>query len=268
MKVCAFCGEEKKLTKEHIWPSAFLDRIGRKSAHYSPVSGKVHGADYVVSDVCETCNNVYLTKLDSYFCDLYDSQLSSPRGFGQIVHFQYNYDLLCRALLKIAYNTARSAGSECQPFQRIRNYILYGGTCPSGIALLAELVSPTLIISSSCEGESVKEILPTMYRSARGQLLTPNGSAVLFRVIVVKSFFFHILILRDAENIDRFTSAVEEFLAATEGAVRLNQTADEVLLHSSPQDSLSSMMPLLTAKQDQYNEFFKRRRSQGKKSSG
>jgi hypothetical protein len=268
MKVCAFCGEEKQLTREHIWPSAFLDRVGRTSAHYSPVSGKVHGADYVVSDVCATCNNVHLTQLDDYFCDLYDSQLATPMGFGQSVHFQYNHDLLCRALLKIAYNTARSAGSECQPFQRVRSYILRGGTCPSGIAVLAELVSPTLIVSRPGEGEDVKEVRPTMYRSARGELLTPNGNTVLVRVVAVNSFFFHILILREERHIDRFARAVEEFLAAIEGTLLLSPTAGEVLLHSSPQDSLSSMLPLLKAKRDQYGKFFERRRSQRKKDRG
>ena len=145
IKTCAFCGQEKRLTKEHVWPSCFMDRVGRNAAHYSPKSGNVHGSDYVVRDVCFECNNVHLSELDNYFCDLYDRHLSIPLGADETVDINYDYDLLCRVLLKIAYNTARNAGSEVAPFQRLLPYILRGGRCPPGVALIGELVSPSLL---------------------------------------------------------------------------------------------------------------------------
>jgi hypothetical protein len=83
IKVCAFCGQERKLTKEHVWPSCFMDRVGRNAAHYSPKSGKVHGADYVVRDVCAECNAVHLAELDAYFCAFYDSHLSGKGVRGR-----------------------------------------------------------------------------------------------------------------------------------------------------------------------------------------
>ena len=144
-KTCAFCGQEGKLTREHVWPSCFLDRVGRGSAHYSPKRGKVHSADYIVRDVCSECNNVHLAELNKYFCDLYDRHLSIPLGAHEAVTLDYVYDLLCRVLLKIAYNTARSARSELTPFLRLLPYVLYEGKCPAGLALIAELVSPTYI---------------------------------------------------------------------------------------------------------------------------
>ena len=125
IKTCAFCGQERKFTKEHVWPSCFTDRVGRDSAHYSPKSGKVHGSDYIVRDVCSECNNVHLAKLDDYFCSFYDRHLSVPLGADQTVILNYDYDLLCRVLLKIAYNTARSAGSDSAPFRRLLSYILH-----------------------------------------------------------------------------------------------------------------------------------------------
>ena len=143
IKACAFCAQERQLTKEHVWPSCFMDRVGRGGAHYSPKSEKVHGADYVVRDVCAECNNVHLAELDEYFCALYDSHLSVPLGANEEAVLNYNYDLLCRVLLKIAFNTARSAGSDSAPFQRLLPYVRRGASCPPGVALIAELVSPT-----------------------------------------------------------------------------------------------------------------------------
>jgi hypothetical protein len=163
-KTCAFCGQQKKLTKEHVWPSCFLDRVGRGSAHYSPKSGKVHGADYIVRDVCMECNNVHLAALDKYFCNLYDRLLSEPMGANQTVTLEYDYDLLCRVLLKIAYNTARSAGSDSAPFHRLLSYILCGGNRPVGVALFATLVSPTYIADTGGALTNVKENCPSFFR--------------------------------------------------------------------------------------------------------
>jgi hypothetical protein len=256
IKTCAFCRQDKKLTKEHVWPSCFLDRVGRDNAHYSVKSGKVHGADYTVRDVCSECNNVHLAELDWYFCNLYDRHLSVPLGTDQAVSINYNHDMLCRVLLKIAYNTARSAGSESAQFFRLLPYVLRGGNCPAGVALIAELVSPTYIADTSGPIALVKEILPTMYRSALGQLLTPHGRAVVVRVVAVNSFFFHLLLARNPENLQSFEMARIEFLSGIQGAVPLDPNAQEVHLRSSLQDSLSSMLPLITAKRDQYREFF------------
>lgn len=260
IKACAFCGQESQLTKEHVWPSCFLDRVGRGSAHYSPKSGKVHGADYIVRDVCRECNNVHLAELDNYFCALYDSHLSVPLGANESVVLKYNYDLLCRVLLKIAYNTARSAGSDLTPFQRLLTYVLHGGSCPLGVGLAAEIVSPTFIEDVSGPVPIVKEIRPTMYRSALGQLLTPHGNAVLLRIVAVNSFFFHLLLARNPNDLPSFDLAMAEFLLGVQGTAALDPNAGSVCLRSSPQDSLSSMLPLLTAKQDQYRRFFESER--------
>ena len=57
-----------------------------------------------------------------------------------------------------------------------------------------------------------------------------------------------------------FNSAVSEFLAGVKGSTLVDPSKQSVVLRSSPQDRLSSMMPLLTAKKEQYGKFFESRR--------
>ena len=99
-----------------------------------------------------------------------------------------------------------------------------------------------------------------MYRSARGQLLTPHGSAVLVRVLTVNSFFFHLLLARNLGELPSFEMAKAEFLAGVQGSVLLVPEAEIVRLRDSPQDGLSSMLPLLRAKREQYRRFFDRQK--------
>lgn len=246
-----------------------MDRVGRDAAHYSPKSGKVHGADYMVRDVCGECNNIHLAELDQYFCALYDRNLSVSLGANDATVLSYNYDLLSRALLKIAYNTARSAGSNSAPFQRLLPYVLHGGSCPPGLALIAELVSPTFIADRTGPIDGVNEVRPTnVYRSALGQLLTPHGSAVLVRLVAVNSFFFHLLLARNVTDLRFFELARAEFLSGLRETVALDPNGDAVLLRTSPRDSLSSMLPLLAAKRSQYRNFFKRRKERDDRRSG
>ena len=243
-----------------MWPEGFLARVGKGFAHYSPKSGRVHGADYIVRDVCATCNNVKLSVLDAYFCSLYDKYFYDSKGSDTIIEFFYDFDLLLRSLLKIAYNTARSSGSETRPLENTASFILDGGKAPEGVVLVAELVSPSYIRDGANPGSAPVEVRPTMYRSGRGLLQTRNGESVLVRIVAVGSFFFHIILARDRDNLVQFSSAVSEFLTGVTGATLVDPGKQSVVLRSSPQDSLSSMMPLLTAKKEQYGKFFESRR--------
>lgn len=239
-----------------MWPRCFLDRLEKRYAHYSPKSGKVHGADYVVGDVCTSCNNEQLAELDDYFCSQYDRYFKDPRGSEEVVFFEYDYDLLSRSLLKIAYNTARSAGSETTPLERIAGYILHGTSTPNGLAVIGELLSPTYIEDNSGPISVMKEVRPTLYRSALGGLVTPHGFAALVRIVAVNSFFFHLLVARDVEDMGSFLEAVGEFLHGVRGSAMLSPKQNHVVLKTSPQDSISSILPLMRGKRPEYKAFF------------
>ena len=66
MKICAYCGNETKGTKEHIISSGILDLFPECFLTIDETKGIVHGADPVIKDVCADCNNNRISYIDSY----------------------------------------------------------------------------------------------------------------------------------------------------------------------------------------------------------
>ena len=261
VKACAYCGSAGPLTKDHVWPECFLERTGRRAAHFSHQSGRVHGADYVVQDVCETCNNVSLSPLDDYFCRLYDEYFAHAHGFGAVVTFCFDYHFLVRSLLKIAYNSARSAGSDDSYLRELRSYIRDGSSVPRQLAVFAELVSPTLVKETGAPGGMRAQLPENFYRSAITQLFTPNGSRVCTRIVAVGSYYFHLAFPAAPMADSAFDEAANELGTHIDGVVQVTSTMNEITLHSSSQDAISSIVPHIQQHHDAYRTFFDRRDS-------
>ena len=257
-KECAYCGSAGPFTADHVWPSCFLDRFGRHAAHFSVRGKQVHGGDYVVKDVCQTCNSERLSLLDSYFCRLYDEYFSHLHDFDSKVTLHYDFSLLARTLLKIAYNTARQGVSDVRPLAVLRGFIAGRDSCPMQLAIFAELVSPTMVPQSD---GSICKVMPNMYRSILGQFLGPGGDRILLRVVAVNSYHFHLIV--PLENLPQadFDSAVNQFSKYLKGIVRLSPGLADVTIHTSPQDGIRSMVPQLMAYREQYRKFFAKKRS-------
>lgn len=261
MSTCAYCGTPGILTRDHVWPECFLDRVGRQAAHFSHQTQRAHGADYVVGDVCADCNNVRLEPLDRYFCGLYDRYFVHGHPFGAEVSFEYDFDLLARALLKIAYNSARSAGADASYLSPLANYILDGTDAPAQFALYAELVSPT-VVKDARSPSGVRQQLPTgLYRSVLARLLTPNGNRLHARILAIGSFYFHLLLPAESLTLEAFDCAAGEVGTHVMGTMRLSPSARQVTLTSSPQDGISSIVPHIRRNADTYESFFDRRRA-------
>jgi hypothetical protein len=190
----AYCDQAARLTKEHVWPDCFLERFGNQVAKFSIRGQKVHGADYEVRDVCGTCNAQRLGPLDAHFCEMYDRYFQHLHDFNSTVEFQYTFDPLARALLKIAYNSARAGVSNPAPLATLRKYIIGVDPTPVHLAILVELLAPSIVEEPSAHGTIATKILPRMFRSAVSQFLGPGGDRVLSRVVGVNSFFFHLVV--------------------------------------------------------------------------
>lgn len=260
MSLCAYCDAAGPLTRDHVWPECFLERTGRQGAHFSHQSRRAHGADYTVADVCPKCNNVLLSPLDTYFCQLYDEYFVQAHGPGAAIAFTFEYHLLVRALLKIAYNSARSAGSDDSYLRELRSYIKDGSPAPGQLAVFAELVSPTVVAEPTLP-DGVRLQLPTnFYRSAITKLLTPNGDRVHARIVAVGSFYFHLLFPARSMADGEFEGAALELGAYVRGTVRLSAAESQMTLRSSPQDAISSIVPHIHQNEEAYRRFFNRRR--------
>lgn len=256
-KECAYCGSAGPFTDDHVWPSCFLDHFGRQAAHFSVRGQQVHGADYVVKDVCKTCNSERLSPLDSYFCRLYDEYFSHLHDFDSTATLHYDFSLLARSLLKIAYNSARQGLSNPEPLWMLRGFIAGRDPCPMQLAIFAELVSPTMV--PQLDG-SICKVMPNMYRSALGKYLGPGADRILLRVVAVNSNYFHLIVpLKMLSYVD-FEEVVNQFAERLKGVVRLSPELGQVTIRTSPQDGVRSMIPQLKAYRDQYSKFFAKKR--------
>ena len=248
-KECAYCGSVGPFTDDHVWPSCFLDRFGRHAAHFSVRGQRVHGADYVVKDVCETCNSARLSPLDSYFCQLYDEYFYYLHDFDSEVTFRYDFNLLARSLLKISYNTARQGVSNPKPLMALRGFISGSDPRPTQLAIFIELVSPTMAPQSD---GSICKVMPNMYRSCLGKYLGTGGDSILLRLVAINSYYFHLLVpLKKLLQRD-FDEVANQFCQKLKGSVRLHPDVNEVAVHTSPQDGIRSMIPQLRAYREQY----------------
>jgi len=132
VKECAYCDKPCTPTKEHIWPAGILRQKGAPNFALTPGGDRFYEGEPQIKDVCAECNNVKLSTLDSYLGDSYAKQFSKKIGFRQTTNFGYNYDLLLRSLLKIAFNSHRANNDKSQIsfFENIKGYILCGTNRP------------------------------------------------------------------------------------------------------------------------------------------
>ena len=250
---CVYCSRPGALSRDHVWPECFLERFGVTVAKFSVKARRVHGADYVVRDVCPTCNSGPLSVLDTYFCAMYDDYFHILSDLGSTVVLHYDFDLLARALLRIAFNSARGAGSETAQLAAVAGYLIGTAPRPAQLAVFAELVAPTFVDDGQ---GGRRKVFPNMFRSATTQLLTPKGPQILTRIVAINSFFFHIVLPRESMTVEEFEVAAGELGAAIQGVVRLRPESSDLILKTSPQEGLPSFLPHLEAFRNQYEKFF------------
>jgi hypothetical protein len=142
-RVCAYCGEEGVLTKEHVFPDCFQKTFEPITPTKTPAGEKAILSALEIQDVCARCNNERLSPLDTYFCDLNDLYFSNIVRPGDRIQFQFDWNLLLRTFLKIAYNVARARKEPTVTWQGITEYIVTGGQCPVDFHIFLQLMIPT-----------------------------------------------------------------------------------------------------------------------------
>jgi hypothetical protein len=123
-KKCAFCGEKKRLTGEHVIPNGLIKLYPRENITFSNNTKFKDNKGLRVKDVCHECNNKILSKLDNYGVELIKENFIEEFKADDILEFKYDYDKLSKWLMKIAYNMDRSEKINSLILQKATDYIL------------------------------------------------------------------------------------------------------------------------------------------------
>ncbi len=202
-----------------------------------------------------------MSELDEYLCNLFDIYFQNIiLSKDELICFEYDYNLLSRAPLKIAYNTSRCGTSDPKVLAKTAPYILGKTSTYPRLILLMEIISPTQIIEIGHDGIKSTIMEPLAYRSALMRLTTPNGNQVLARLVGINSYYFHLLLLKNTTPMKMKERIRNEALEALPGSVCLNEKSS-VSLKMSERDGITSMMPRLLHHFHEYGNFFNNKRN-------
>lgn len=231
---CVYCGQGTDLTNEHIIPDCY-----HKTFNETISIVKTHAGDKAipnpqeVGDVCATCNNGPLSCLDSYFAVLNDTYFSKIVHAGDRVRFRYEFDLLFRFMLKVAYNVARTRKWPLGIFQDASQYIIGEKPRPSEFRIFLQLMIPTPVTKTNLTlALGTKEVPPLPWHADLYDVSSFPGLAFACSISFMSYRFF---ILREDMKI---TAAVRErsmksWLKGNWGAYELTSIGDARLYASS-----------------------------------
>lgn len=79
---CIYCPETKNMSKEHIFPDFLLQRVNMKSYLHANVNNQdfPNPKGQTIKQVCESCNNGPLSRLDSLAKDFFQKNNLFDRG--------------------------------------------------------------------------------------------------------------------------------------------------------------------------------------------
>jgi len=145
MGICSYCKQERTLTREHIIPSWYYkhDSSTEGSGFMERAKGKIVNTELKIKDVCSVCNSGKLSELDSYGKNLFLSDLLNYVYKDTKHLLKYDYNLLARWLLKVAYNSARAHGSDLEVLSQYADIILGNEPLPNDLIICLRTIAPT-----------------------------------------------------------------------------------------------------------------------------
>lgn len=129
---------------------------------------------------------------------------------------------------------------------------------------MLEIVGPNEIVAVG-KHEVIRKVVPPLgYRSALMKLITPNGHKVLWRLVSVNAFYFHLLIPLHNLTEDEINQIKEEALAALNGSVYIN---DKGIARIKVCDRVwvNTVYHGIASYRDQYKTFFETERKKKNK---
>jgi hypothetical protein len=235
-KGCAYCGSSGTLTREHLLPRSLSERTGEELESNIVTSGghKVITSEPTIKDVCATCNNGPLSRLDEYICSLYDKYFRHYVRAGDRVKFHCDFDLLQRWLLKIGYNQARARGGRwpAEELREYRDYILGQEGTPPPSRIFLQLVPPHQVEPGTIKEDPTLTEAPIFNRIAVFEPSYMPGMRAGF-LVTLYSYYFYVVIADLSINLATRKRMFKEFLKATTGGYELSPGRQAVIYSSS-----------------------------------
>jgi hypothetical protein len=223
-KVCAYCGESKRLTSEHIWPKSILKRTNI-NVRYGMKAGKTFSGDMTINDVCEECNSGPLSKLDEYGCQLFDRYFFHVPKPRKSIKFQYDYSLLMRWLLKISYNATRTTGFDTELLSKYAPVLIseFSVSPIHAVAFIGTAKAGRLKKPNSKKYDTFE---PMGIRCGPAEMAgIDHYDWCSIRQVTIKGFSFTILLLRqptvDPNVLTKLVSQIYGIRLSPDGVVRI-----------------------------------------------
>ncbi|XDF80108.1 hypothetical protein AAFX60_017165 [Aliivibrio fischeri] len=233
MAICAYCKNDDKLTREHVIPNFMYkfqkEKLG-KHIGWNEKAGKMIPSEMIVKDVCGECNNVKLGELDDYAQKFVTSNGIMVENFVKSsIDLSYDFHLLLRWLLKISFNSTRSASSHPELFDKYISYILDNDAslCSQDCFLMIGLVKPRILNSSEIQGfqdnnytvTSQGELNPFHVRIS---VVVQADDSFVMRLVIIGALMFYIPIFKQEMKIGFKKSKIKSFLKNNKNVVLIN----------------------------------------------
>jgi hypothetical protein len=240
IKKCAYCGKENvNFTKEHVYPKCLYERTPEQNLSYSPQLEKIIEAEATIKDVCSDCNNGELSKLDSYFCNLFDHHFKNFVYQNDFVVFEYDFDMLARSLLKISYNSARASKTDYESLANYTDYILHNVNRPDGLVIFVQLIIPYQMTSKELEtfprASELKDgmVLPTSTRAGAFELRRGTHRFRPGRMFSINSYYFFVCIHPEEVPEKLWKKLISNMPSLIPGATQLKSFKRKAIIKAS-----------------------------------
>lgn len=254
MSVCAYCKQDRPATREHVIPAfmyAFQKTAGDSVIGWNEVVEKMVGGEAKVKDVCASCNNDTLGKLDVYGKNmLADAGLLVHNYLRRDLTLRYDYGQLLRWLLKISFNSSRTDGAHSHIFKEHIPFILGDAPAPPRwrIATLAYLAKPECLDKSRIRSEPFLSIAqgsnilnPFLVRICYGA--SSSDEQYTLRLNIFGPIVFYMLVFNEGTLPGHAAVAIRRLLKQTPGSVELSPKRSGVQLYAGPQSWLDLYEP-------------------------
>lgn len=257
MPICAYCGNNTQLTKEHVIPRWFTalpsdSEVFNARSPINHVSG-----DILIKDVCQTCNNVKLGELDSYGKYLYNQFFGEFVYAGETIIFDYDQDLLFRWLLKLSFNSARAHNADTEILSMFVDQMLGKSPFDQRVRVFVNLVIPSNMDDTPSPAAR-KDVAnceiyePGWFRIA--QLRMPECKPtlpVVQRLVAIQSYAFSIFAIQDEATIGDLDAIVSRFLEVFPTSVELDES-NQVEIAAGTQHAFESISQLWLSYPNRY----------------